>query len=306
MRKGCFVKPNSKKLYFLFPLLVLFLFFVLTLLNEEFDLPHYLLGDPPVSIGHRRGEMFVEFTFFFLVIIIFLYLHNRLLRKIKLYEKQKEMFERAFYHDIHNTALAVHGVARLLFDSRGDKIETYKHTLYNASRQLLEEIETHRDISNAEKNELPIHPQQINSVEILTEVIELYRNSSFSKNKNLRFKDSSHNVDLISDKTIIKRVLGNMVKNALEASKHNETITIGCTADDDEIEFSVHNPNFIPRKIQRQIFQYSFSTKGKGRGIGTYGMKLLCEKHLKGNIVFHTSKEKGTVFKASFPLRYKL
>mgnify|MGYP006293419399 CR=1 len=37
------------------------------------------------------------------------------------------------------------------------------------------------------------------------------------------------------------------------------------------------------------LFKRSFSTKGVGRGIGTYSMKLFGEKYLKGKVDFKNS-----------------
>jgi sensor histidine kinase regulating citrate/malate metabolism len=45
-----------------------------------------------------------------------------------------------------------------------------------------------------------------------------------------------------------------------------------------------------------QLFQRSFSTKGTGRGIGTYSMKLFGEKYLEGRVDFESTRENGTTF----------
>jgi sensor histidine kinase regulating citrate/malate metabolism len=44
------------------------------------------------------------------------------------------------------------------------------------------------------------------------------------------------------------------------------------------------------------MFKRSFTTKGIGRGLGTYSMKLLGEKYLKGKVGFESSKQNGTTF----------
>ena len=59
----------------------------------------------------------------------------------------------------------------------------------------------------------------------------------------------------------------------------------------------------MPRNVQLQVFQRSFSTKGPGRGIGTYSMKLFAEQYLKGKIWFTTEKSTGTTFYFSIPLK---
>jgi signal transduction histidine kinase len=58
----------------------------------------------------------------------------------------------------------------------------------------------------------------------------------------------------------------------------------------------------MPRDVQLQVFQRSFSTKGSGRGLGTYSMKLLSERYLQGRVTFDTSPAKGTTFRAIYPL----
>ena len=61
------------------------------------------------------------------------------------------------------------------------------------------------------------------------------------------------------------------------------------------------NPGFIPEPSQLQVFQRSFSTKGRGRGIGTYSMKMLTEEYLGGAISFRSSEREGTTFNVILP-----
>ena len=60
--------------------------------------------------------------------------------------------------------------------------------------------------------------------------------------------------------------------------------------------FSVNNPGVIPDDVGLQIFQRSFSTKGHGRGLGTYSMKLFGENYLNGKVYFQSDDKKGTTF----------
>jgi sensor histidine kinase regulating citrate/malate metabolism len=92
-----------------------------------------------------------------------------------------------------------------------------------------------------------------------------------------------------------------MAKNALEASDTGHTVTFACGPCAQGVYFSVHNPTFMPRSVQLQIFQRSFSTKGNGRGLGTYSMKLLTENYLHGRIEFTTDPNTGTTFTAIYP-----
>ena len=98
----------------------------------------------------------------------------------------------------------------------------------------------------------------------------------------------------------MKRILGNMIKNALESSEIGEAVIIGCKKvllkDCEYVQFWVNNQSVIPRSVQLQIFQRSFSTKGGNRGLGTYSMKLLGERYLDGHVGFTTHEKDGTTF----------
>jgi hypothetical protein len=63
----------------------------------------------------------------------------------------------------------------------------------------------------------------------------------------------------------------------------------------------VRNPTSIPRNIQFQLFQRSFSTKGSDRGLGTYSMRLLGERYLGGAISFRSGPPTGTEFRLALP-----
>ena len=104
---------------------------------------------------------------------------------------------------------------------------------------------------------------------------------------------------------LARRVMGNMVKNALEASAPGETVTISAARQGDEVWLSVHNPKVMPRPVQLQIFQRSFSTKGAGRGLGTYSIKLFSERFMHGRVFFTSTPEAGTTFTAAYPVEWQ-
>jgi signal transduction histidine kinase len=117
--------------------------------------------------------------------------------------------------------------------------------------------------------------------------------------------ENARSIDLLIDQTLFKQVLAHMIRNAVEASEENEKVRVGIYLKGEQVEFQVRNPAFIDEKLQTQIFQRDFSTKGEGRGIGTYSMRLLCEKYLHGEVSFVSSPHSGTMFRVVVP-RYGL
>jgi signal transduction histidine kinase len=107
---------------------------------------------------------------------------------------------------------------------------------------------------------------------------------------------------LKTDGALLKRILLNMAKNAAEATPEHGSITINYGHKPGIAVFSVHNNGMIPNHIRLQIFQRSFSTKGDGRGMGTYSMKLFGENYLRGRVYFISDEKAGTVFTIELPV----
>jgi len=219
------------------------------------------------------------------------------------HEKRRAILERIFFHDILNTTTGLLGNIGILQDPRieTDSNELLKRVDY-LTRKLIEEIKSQRILTDAENDNLALNISSFNSLEFLDEVISLYKNHKIAQDKIIQIDSKVEKVEITSDRTLIRRIIGNMLMNAIEATPKGSTITIGCKLDDGNVDFWVHNPGFIPREIQMQIFQRSFSTKASNRGVGTYSMKLL-SSFLNGAVSFSTSEEKGTVFKASYPIK---
>lgn len=217
-------------------------------------------------------------------------------------EKRREALERTFFHDILNTAGGLKGVATLLLGASARTRAELTDLLARLTTLLVEEIEAHRDLAAMERHDFTPTVELVRSDRVIADVVEQHRFADAAVSRELRVASGSAVVAFHSDPRLVRRVLGNMVKNALEACPSRGVVTIRCERRPSSVVFAVHNPSSMPADVQRQIFQRSFSTKGRGRGIGTYSMRLIAETYLQGHVSFFSSPDEGTTFRAEFPL----
>jgi signal transduction histidine kinase len=216
-------------------------------------------------------------------------------------EKRKEIMERIFLHDVLNITGGLLGYSKLLGKVSGDKLPDIKERLSYLTLRIVDEIRYQQTLIRAEDGDLQLHPETIPVIKILEGIQEIYSDHDVAKNKRIRVSTELHDDTIVSDQTLLERVLGNMLKNGLEASEEDDTVTIGCQKVNGKYEFWVHNNAYMPKPVQLQVFQRSFSTKGEGRGLGTYSIKLLTERYLGGEVSFQTDQRKGTTFFVLLP-----
>jgi nitrogen-specific signal transduction histidine kinase len=217
-------------------------------------------------------------------------------------EKRKEALERIFFHDVINTAGTLQGVVDMLKQLNDpEKVRDFVDLLSVVSQDLTEEILNQKSLLAAERGELAVKKHKFYLRETLEHIIGEYRRHELALNKEIRFEGDACERTVRTDPVILRRILSNMIKNALEAIPAEERVSIRCIGKPQSIVIQVHNPGTMPEPVRKQIFQRSFSTKGKGRGLGTYSMKLLGEKYLGGKISFSTSEKEGTCFNLELP-----
>ncbi len=216
-------------------------------------------------------------------------------------EKRRQELERLFFHDILNTAGVVKGIADILNIAPPGEQALFRERIRLSANRLIDEINSQRVIAAAERNELVCSCENVSSLAFLRDITIIFQDHDSTTTRHLELADDCQDAALVTDPGLLSRVIVNMVKNALEATPEGGTVTVRCTNPGDRIRFEVHNPGAMQPDIALQIFKRSFSTKGHGRGLGTYSMRLLGERYLKGRIGFVSDPEKGTLFSATFP-----
>jgi hypothetical protein len=213
------------------------------------------------------------------------------------HEKRRSALERIFFHDLLNTAGGLNGLLTMLKEGADpEEARELINLSEETSREILDEIMMHQQIRAAEIGDLQIKIEMVNSLDIISTAVGKIGSHEVGKNKTLVISDKATAIYFETDKNLFQRVIINLLKNALEATVSENSVSIGVESNGDKIRFWVKNESVISKDVQMQLFQRSFSTKGTGRGIGTYSIKLLTENYLKGKVSFVSNETEGTIF----------
>ena len=221
-------------------------------------------------------------------------------------KKRVQALERIFFHDLLNKAGSLSCFFETIqFPSLTPKTRKLIEIAASLSSEIVEEINTHRSVMEAEKGELEIVPAEVSLKEVIENTVNQISYHNVAYEKHIKVISEIENLTLITDYFLLVRVLINMLKNALEATSRNGIVSISYKRTKNSICFSVHNDRAMDEVVKHQVFQRSFSTKGSNRGLGTYSMKLLGEHYLGGKISFETGESKGTTFFFELPISQK-
>jgi len=196
-------------------------------------------------------------------------------------EKRREALDQVFLHDLLNL---VGGLDSLAGRLREDP-EAAARQVKDLSRQLVEEVQSHRIMRNAESGRLVTDSREVRPKEILDRLRTCFA-SCEAAGKSLEILDGPGE-PFACDPVLLTRVLVNLVKNALEATPAGGRVKVWHERRENRRGFMVENPGVISAEVAGRIFERCFSTKAdQGRGLGTYGAKLLGEQFLGGEVGF--------------------
>jgi signal transduction histidine kinase len=218
-------------------------------------------------------------------------------------EKRRDALERVFLHDISNTVSPLLNWTRVLTARAQGETADLARRIGTVARRLQREIEDQRALIQAEKGTLMLERKLVEPRAVLEKAAEILRDEWESKGRFVKIVGTAPARAVLTDESLLMRVLVNMIKNAFEATPAGGTVKAWVEELPDGWAFKVWNAGTIAPEIAIQVFKRSFSTKsGGGRGLGTFSMKLFGERYLGGMVGFESAPETGTTFFIRLPL----
>lgn len=214
--------------------------------------------------------------------------------------KRRRNLERIFFHDLLNQVTTLQMALSLIQEEKVTELaQRLEKELPTIVTSIMDNILEQRNILAAENGELNLEICPINTKDLLSSLCLTM--STLNSQVLVGISTSSTFGTLTSDPSFVQRVLTNLLKNAIEASKEGDTVTIEVRHHDALVTFRVNNSAVMSKELKSKIFQRSFSTKHADRGLGTYSSKLLTENYLHGRIWFTSEEDAGTTFIVELP-----
>lgn len=217
------------------------------------------------------------------------------------FEKRVQLIERLFYHDVLDTSSGIHGLCEVLASQVSVDLRDDTEVLLGASSRLVDQILAQRQFAAAENREIEVQPVKLGTRSLLLELKEFFRRQGVASGKLLRLDPDCADLFFSTDKSLLYRVLSNLIRNALEASSRGETVSVSCGRAPGGVCYRVHNPAVLPDDVRLQLFTRFFSTKGPGRGLGSYSARLFTEEYLGGRLTVRSEAGFGTEFTIILP-----
>jgi PAS domain S-box-containing protein len=108
-------------------------------------------------------------------------------------------------------------------------------------------------------------------------------------------------IPIKTDISYMRRILTNLVTNAVQAMQENGKLTVKAAAENGVVTISVQDTGMgISEEVRGKMFTPLFTTKSKGQGLGLAVVKRLVDA-LNGTVKFESEEGKGTKFIVELP-----
>lgn len=225
-------------------------------------------------------------------------------------EQLKSNFLSLISHDLKTPIARIQGNAELVLNESGKMSEKQKKSLaaiIHTTEDLSEYVETVLDLTRIESAQVPVLKVTKDINAIITDVIESKRFLAVEKNIHLE-TELEPIFSFKFDVKLMRRVLANLVENAIKYSPEGSTIVMSSREEGNWVRVAVtdHGPGIAPEEQQKVFFKFyrcnTDQTRDvKGTGLGLYLVKYFVELH-QGIVDLKSELGKGSTFTVSLPV----
>jgi PAS domain S-box-containing protein len=222
-------------------------------------------------------------------------------------ENMRAEVERIMRHDLK---APLNGIINLpgLIAAEGpltDDQRSMLNMIRDAGMRMLDQTELSLDLYRMESGTYELTPTAVDLRQVADKACEVLGPTIRARNIVISRREDDacgHGLRALGNELLCYTILGNLLKNAVEASASGQTVEIAISCVPDFVRVAIHNPGQIPAEIQPVFFEkYSTFGKKRGTGLGTYSARLMTQcQH--GRIGFTSSERDGVVVFIELPI----
>ena len=225
--------------------------------------------------------------------------------------KLREEFIASVSNDLRNPLFSLMGYLDLLCNGKmkdGDLANEYLFRSTKDANRLLGMVNELLDFSISEDQDLALNYTKVDLVALGQDVVKAFHELADARRISLRFvpKDASLVADV--DLSRIRRVLINLVENALKFSDMDDKVLVKLESSNNNAIFCVIDQGSgIPSEDYSRIFEKYYQVNHNsnkntfGMGLGLYMAKQIVEAH-GGTINVESKLNAGSKFTVTFPV----
>jgi two-component system sensor histidine kinase/response regulator len=222
-------------------------------------------------------------------------------------EALKETLIQTLVHDLKNPLAVIMGnldlMARTIDDSNARQIRRSRANAERMHRMILDLL----DVAGLEEGRFALKPEPVDTAALTREAIEEAGVSAETRGVSLEMDTSQDGCTVHGDNSVLRRVVDNLLANALEHAPSGTTVRAGVAHRDEGIEISLADQGTgIPPEHRDRIFEkYArLELKNSGvsanRGLGLTFCRLAVEAH-GGTIWVEEAPGGGALFRVLLP-----
>src|SRR5438067_1076238 len=238
---------------------------------------------------------------------------NGLLNRLSESFDRQRRFMADASHELRTPVAILRGESEVALSQQARSPEEYRESLevmHHEAERLTRIVEDLFTLTRADTGQYPLQPRDLYLDELIAECVHSARTLAQAKKISLTF-DGAPESPIHADESLLRRMLLNLLDNAIKYTPSFGRITVACRRSGQEYAVSIADTGIgIPAELGPRIFERFFradkarsrsESDGGGAGLGLAISRWIAEAH-QGRLELTCSDSTGSTFTAYLPL----
>src|SRR5204863_5900348 len=238
---------------------------------------------------------------------------NGLLNRLSESFDRQRRFMADASHELRTPVAILRGESEVALSQQARSAEEYRESLgvlHHEAERLTRIVEDLFTLTRADTGQYPLQPRDLYLDELIAECVHSARTLAQAKKISLTF-DGAPESPIHADESLLRRMLLNLLDNAIKYTPSFGRITVACRRSGQEYAVSIADTGIgIPAELGPRIFERFFradkarsrsESDGGGAGLGLAISRWIAEAH-QGRLELTCSDSTGSTFTAYLPL----